>query len=88
MRQFKLNEDQVIEVANYFVEKQTTVRQVASNFGISKTTIHNILTKQLKYYNHTLYVEAKKLLKYNKAVRASRGGQVTKEKYLKLKNKI
>lgn len=45
MRQFKLNEDQVIEVANYFVEKQTTVRQVASNFGISKTTIHNILTK-------------------------------------------
>lgn len=85
MRQFKLNEDQVIEIANYFVEKQTTVRQVASDFGISKATIHNALTKYLKYYNHALYIEAKKLLKYNKAVRAYRGGHATREKYLKLK---
>ena len=33
-------EERVIEIANYIVENNATVRQAAKHFGISKSTVH------------------------------------------------
>ena len=33
-------EERAIEIANYIIENNATVRQIAKNFGISKSTVH------------------------------------------------
>ena len=33
-------EERAIEIANYIIENNATVRQAAKNFGISKSTVH------------------------------------------------
>ena len=38
-------EERVIEVANYIIGKNTTVRDAAKRFGISKSTVHTDFTK-------------------------------------------
>ena len=37
-------EERVIAVANYIVENNATVRQAAKQFGISKSTVHAVVT--------------------------------------------
>ena len=39
-------EERAIEIANYIIENNATVRQTAKNFGISKSTVHVVVTKQ------------------------------------------
>lgn len=39
-------EERAIEIANYIIENNATVRQTAKNFGISKSTVHVEVTKQ------------------------------------------
>lgn len=39
-------EQRVVEIANYIIENNTTVRQTAKVFGISKSTVHIDVTKQ------------------------------------------
>ena len=39
-------EERAIEIANYIIEEKTTVRQAAKKFGVSKSTIHAVVTKQ------------------------------------------
>ena len=33
-------EERAIDIANYIIENNTTVRQTAKQFGISKSTVH------------------------------------------------
>ena len=42
----KYIEDRAIEIANYIIENNATVRQAAKQFGISKSTVHMVVTKQ------------------------------------------
>ena len=37
-------EERAIEIANYMIENNATVRQAAKNFGISKSTVHAVVT--------------------------------------------
>ncbi len=37
-------EERAIEIANYMIEHNATVRQAAKNFGISKSTVHMVVT--------------------------------------------
>lgn len=37
-------EERVIEVACYIIENRATVRQAAKKFGISKSTVHMVVT--------------------------------------------
>lgn len=39
-------EKRAIDIANYIIEHNTTVRQTAKQFGISKSTVHMVVTKQ------------------------------------------
>lgn len=36
-------EERAIDIANYIIEKNATVRQTAKQFGISKSTVHTVV---------------------------------------------
>ena len=78
-------ENRCVQLGNYIVETKATVRQAATIFGISKSTVHNDVTKRLSTINPSLSNEVKKVLDENKAQRHIRGGVATKKKYIELK---
>ena len=71
-----------MEIARYIIDNNTTVRQAAKHFGISKSTVHKDVTERLVQINPSLAVETRKVLDVNKSERHIRGGMATKEKYL------
>lgn len=75
-------EERAIEIANYIIESNATVRQTARQFGISKSTVHKDVTERLSQINPTLAAQARKVLDVNKSERHIRGGLATKKKYL------
>jgi putative DeoR family transcriptional regulator (stage III sporulation protein D) len=75
-------EERAINIANYIIENNATVRQTARQFGISKSTVHKDVTDRLSQINPTLASEARKVLDINKSERHIRGGLATREKYL------
>lgn len=78
-------ERRVIELANYIIDNNSTVRAAAKKFHISKSTVHKDVTERLKTLNGELANRVSDILKTNKAERHIRGGIATKEKYLKLR---
>ena len=75
-------EERAIDIANYIIENNATVRQPAGQFGISKSTVHKDVTERLEQINPSLAAQARKVLDVNKSERHIRGGMATREKYL------
>lgn len=75
-------EERAMNIANYIIENNATVRQTAKQFGISKSTVHKDVTERLMQINPSLAGQARKVLDVNKSERHIRGGLATKEKYL------
>ncbi|OQB15627.1 MAG: Stage III sporulation protein D [Firmicutes bacterium ADurb.Bin193] len=76
-------EERTIQLAQYIIDKKTTVRDAAKRFGISKSTVHKDLTQRLVTLNPVLAGEARAILDENKSERHIRGGIATKNKYKK-----
>ena len=74
-------EERAITIAQYIIDSKATVRQAASRFGVSKSTIHNDMTERLPAINHTLAENVRKVLDINKSERHLRGGMATRAKY-------
>lgn len=90
MRRFYLKdyiEERAIEIANYIIENNATVRQTAKAFGISKSTVHKDVTERLCQINASLAAETRKVLDTNKSERHIRGGLATREKYLHMEQR-
>ena len=79
-------EERAVELGEYIVENQATVRAAAKEFGISKSTVHMDVAERLRKINPVLYQEVRSVLELNKAQRHIRGGLATKEKYRKLRD--
>lgn len=75
-------EERAIEVANFIISENATVRETATKFGISKSTIHKDVTERLLKINPKLAKEARRVLEINKSKRHIRGGLATRKKYL------
>lgn len=75
-------EERAVNIANYIIRNNATVRQTARAFGISKSTVHKDVTERLEQINPGLAKEARRVLDVNKSERHIRGGLATKEKYL------
>lgn len=75
-------EERAIKFANYIIENRATVRKTANIFNVSKSTVHNDVTKRLKVVNYALYVQTSKVLKENFALKHIHGGEATKLKYM------
>lgn len=79
-------EERAIQIANYIIDENATVRQTAKRFGISKSTVHKDVAERLVHINPALAKQARIVLDINKSERHIRGGMATKEKYLHQKN--
>lgn len=65
------------------IETHLTVRSIAKQFGVSKSTVHKDLTERLPEIDGELALQVKDILEYHKAIRHLRGGEATKIKYKK-----
>ncbi|MDN5323918.1 MAG: putative DeoR family transcriptional regulator, stage sporulation protein [Clostridia bacterium] len=72
----------VLEICEYILESAQTVRQTASVFGVSKSTVHKDMTERLPIINKELAKQVREVLEKNKAERHLRGGEATKRKYM------
>lgn len=70
----------VNEVVNYFNTHDTTVRETAKVFFISKSTVYKYIAKVSPNPISRMRLDK------NKAERHIRGGQATKNKYLKMRS--
>lgn len=80
-------EERVIKEARYVIETGATVRTTAKEFHVGKSTVHKDMTERLKNIDKILYEQVKKVLKTNLLERHLRGGEATRQKYLKQKSR-
>ncbi|MDG0794503.1 sporulation transcriptional regulator SpoIIID [Cohnella ginsengisoli] len=75
--------ERTIKIGRSIVETRNTVRTIAKEFGVSKSTVHKDLTERLPEINPDLADQVKHILEYHKSIRHLRGGEATKIKYKK-----
>ncbi|MCY0869852.1 MAG: sporulation transcriptional regulator SpoIIID [Firmicutes bacterium] len=75
--------ERTVKIGEYIVDTRNTVRTIAKEFGVSKSTVHKDLTERLPEINPDLADRVKEILEYHKSIRHLRGGEATKEKYRK-----
>ncbi|HIE13441.1 MAG TPA: sporulation transcriptional regulator SpoIIID [Desulfotomaculum sp.] len=71
----------VLDICMYILETQSTVRQAAQVFNVSKSTVHKDMTERLPSLNKKLAQQVRAVLNINKAERHLRGGEATRRKY-------
>ena len=76
-------DERVKEIALYVADTGATVRAAAKRFGISKSTVHKDMTSRLKYIDHELFLVVSAILEKNRAERHLRGGEATRQKFMK-----
>lgn len=76
-------EERAVAVAKFIVSSNSTVRETARRFGISKSTVHKDITDRVEKIDPELARSVRKVLEVNKAERHIRGGLATREKYLR-----
>ncbi len=77
----KYIEERAIDIAEFIIKENATVRQAAKQFGVSKSTVHKDITERLEEIDSILAAKARKILDVNKSERHIRGGLATKKKY-------
>ena len=70
-------------LGKYIIENNSTVRETAKKYGISKSTVHKDVADRLRIIQPQLYIKVKAVLEKNKQERHIRGGMATKLKYTK-----
>lgn len=73
----------VLQEANYIMSTGYTIRELASIFHVSKSTVHKDLHERLLDIDKEKYKEVEDILKYHTNIRHIRGGESTRKKYLK-----
>ena len=73
--------ERCVMLGKYLVENRATVRAVAKEFCVSKSTVHKDVTQHLRKIDSRLYDEVKSVLDVNKRERHIRGGEATRRKY-------
>ena len=79
-----LPEERAVAAAEYIIENKATVRSAARRFGVSKSTVHK---ERLSRISPPLFAEVKAVLEQNKRERHLRGGEATKQKYERIREK-
>ena len=70
-----------LEEAHFMSDTGKTVREIAKEFRVSKSTVHKDLHERLEKIDKNLYKEVQSVLLYHTNIRHLRGGQSTKKKY-------
>lgn len=73
--------------ASYMIETGATVRQTASKFGVSKSTVHKDVADRIWEIDLRLALSVADVLDFNLAERHIRGGKATKARWEVIKSK-
>ena len=65
--------ERVIKEAKYIIKNESTVREMAKIFKVSKSTVHKDLHERLKDIDLQLYDKVSKILIYHTDIRHIRG---------------
>lgn len=82
-----LPEERAVAAAEYIIGNKATVRSAARRFGVSKSTVHKDVSERLSRISPPLFAEVKAVLEQNKRERHLRGGEATKQKYERIREK-
>lgn len=78
----------VIEIAEYIVENNCTVREAAKAYGVSKSTVHKDCSERVYELDRELYKKVSKVLARNLAERHLRGGLATKQRFERKRGRV
>lgn len=70
-----------ISLGKYILKTGKTVRQTAVVYGISKSTVHNDVSKKLPLIDPRLFEKVDRILQKNFKEKHLRGGEATKNKW-------
>ena len=73
--------ERVLLIADYVLSHKCTVREVAKEFCVSKSTAHKDLSERLPQIDKHRYDEIAEVMSDNWDERYLRGGEATKKKY-------
>lgn len=82
-----MSEQEIEFVANFMLDNNLTIRKAGKIFNIPKSTLHYNLTKKLESFNYSLFKSLHDFLQINFNEKHIRGGESTKNKYLKMHHK-
>ena len=71
----------VLDEANHILNTKDTIRKTADKFNISKSTVHNDLSKRLKDIDKNLSKSINEIFENHERTKHLRGGESTKTKY-------
>lgn len=75
-------------IADYIEKTECTIRDAAKKYNISKSTVHKDMTDRLLKIDVNKYKIIDNIFKNHLKIRHIRGGESTKNKYLRLKEKV
>lgn len=73
--------DRVTMLANHILSTHDTIRKTAKIFSLSKSTVHNDVSKRLYKIDKVLYLKVQKILDEHFREKHIRGGEATRKKY-------
>lgn len=77
-----------LNLAYHILDNNTTIRATAKAFNMPKSTVHHILSTNLKYVSYPLHRKVRELMIKNFNTKHIHGGEATKKKYEQLKEEI
>lgn len=63
----KVIEDRVLAEGECYLQRRSSIRDVAKSFGVSKSTVHQDLTQRLRKIDYCMWQCVMKLVDYNSA---------------------
>lgn len=73
--------ERTLQVGRYIASSHETIRATAKVFNLSKSTVHNDISKRLPRADKQLYEQVKMVLDENFSEKHIRGGMATKSKF-------
>lgn len=80
--------NRILDEANYIINNDMTIREVASIFNISKSTVHKDVSKKLYFIDKDMSNKVSIILKKHTSIKHINGGEGTKRKFLLKNNNI
>ena len=75
----------MINIANHIIDSKDTIRQTATVFKISKSTVHKDIQERLYQIDIDKYNEVKKIMNDHLETRHIKGGESTRQLFLRKK---
>ena len=77
--------ERVLMEAKHILKTHDTIRKTAKIYGVSKSTVHNDVSRKLRYIDGALFKKMQKILQENFEEKHIRGGNATRERYIQEK---